>query len=346
MNSSEIKTTIQEMKEKAVAKIGSSKDSKSLEEIKIQYLGKKSELTALLKMLGSIPPEERPAIGALVNTAKDEIEKSLNDAFSGIKSEEMNKQFEKEKIDITLKGRAPHTGTRHPLRAVLDQIEDTFLGMGFTISEGPEIENEYYNFDALNILATHPARDSQDTLYFDNNLLLRTHTSPVQIRTMQKMAPNPIRAIFPGKVFRRDACDASHSPQFHQVEGLIVDKNVKFSDLIGVLELFSKKMFGEKAKIKLRPSFFPFTEPSAEVDVSCFICGGKGCSSCKQSGWLEILGSGTVHPNVLRNGGYDPEVFTGYAFGLGLDRVAILKYGITDIRLFYENDVRFLHQFR
>jgi phenylalanyl-tRNA synthetase alpha chain len=218
--------------------------------------------------------------------------------------------------------------------------------MGFTISEGPEIENEYYNFEALNIPASHPARDSQDTLYIDSNLLLRTHTSPVQIRTMQKMKPNPIRAIFPGKVFRRDACDASHSPQFHQVEGLLVDKDVKFSDLIGVLELFSKKMFGEKAKIKLRPSFFSFTEPSAEVDVSCFICGGKGCSSCKHSGWLEILGSGTVHPNVLRAGGYDPEVFTGYAFGLGVDRITILKYGITDIRLFYENDIRFLHQFR
>lgn len=341
-----MESQIKEIKEKALKEINNIKDSKTLEDFRIQFLGKKGELTSLLKMLGTLSAEERPVIGAKVNELRDEIENTIKDASLNIKRRELDEKFSSEKIDITLKGRVPQIGGRHPLRVIMDQIEDIFLGLGFSIAEGPEIESEYYNFDALNIPVTHPARDAQDTLYLKNGLLLRSQTSPVQIRTMEKMSPNPIRIISPGKVFRRDTPDASHSPQFIQVEGLIVDKNVKFSDLTGVLELFAKKMFGEERKIKLRPSFFPFTEPSAEVDVSCFICNGKGCSTCKGSGWIEILGSGTVHPNVLKYGGYDPEVFTGYAFGMGVERIALLKYGIPDIRFLYENDVRFLHQFR
>lgn len=338
---------ITEIKKKAFDKIKLVKDSKNLEEIRINFLGKKGELTSLLKMLGDLPKDERPKFGEKVNKAKNEIEDAIKSASFDIQKKESSEQFYKEKIDITLQGKFPRIGSRHPIRAIIDQMEEIFLGMGFNIEEGPEVENEYYNFEALNIPATHPARDAQDTLYLNkNNLLLRTHTSPVQIRTMEKLAPNPIRAIFPGKVFRRDTSDASHSPQFFQIEGLLVDKNVKFSDLIGVLELFVKKMFGEDREIRLRPGFFPFTEPSAEVDVSCIMCGGKGCGTCKNSGWLEILGSGTVHPNVLKAGGYDPEVFSGYAFGMGIDRIAMLKYRIPDIRLLYENDVRFLHQFR
>ncbi len=336
-----------EIKKRALDKIKLVKDSKNLEDIRINYLGKKGELTSLLKMLGDLPKEERPKFGEKVNKAKDEIDDAIKLASLEIKKKELNEQFYKEKIDITLQGRVPRIGSRHPIRAIVDQMEDIFLGMGFNIEEGPEVENEYYNFEALNIPETHPARDAQDTLYLNkNNLLLRTHTSPVQIRTMEKLCPNPIRAIFPGKVFRRDTSDASHSPQFFQIEGLLIDKNVKFSDLIGVLELFAKKMFGEDREIRVRPGFFPFTEPSAEVDVSCIMCGGKGCGTCKNSGWLEILGSGAVHPNVLKFGGYDPEVFSGYAFGMGIDRIAMLKYRIPDIRLLYENDVRFLHQFR
>ncbi|MCK4797454.1 MAG: phenylalanine--tRNA ligase subunit alpha [Spirochaetes bacterium] len=337
---------INNIKQEAISKIQMVSDSKNLEEIRIRFLGKKGELTSLLKMLGTLSKDERPKVGAKVNCARNEIEDAIQNASLKIKNKEMSDKFIEEKIDITLQGRLPHIGVRHPLQSIFDQIEDIFLGMGFNIAEGPEIENEYYNFEALNMPDSHPARDAQDTLYFKNNLLLRTHTSPVQIRTMEKMAPKPIRAIFPGKVFRRDTCDASHSPQFHQVEGLIIDKDVKFSDLIGVLELFLKKMFGENREIRLRPGFFPFTEPSVEVDVSCIMCGGKGCGVCKNNGWLEILGAGTVHPNVLRMGGYDPDIYTGYAFGMGVDRITMLKYRIPDIRLLYENDVRFLHQFR
>ncbi|MBN2547029.1 MAG: phenylalanine--tRNA ligase subunit alpha [Spirochaetes bacterium] len=330
----------------ALNEIKSSKDSKNLEDIRINYLGKKGELTSLLKMLGSLTKEERPVIGGRVNKLREEIEDALNSALIRLKKAETDKKFESEKVDLTLMGRIHKYGHRHPLQAIFDEVEEIFLGMGFSIAEGPEIESEYYNFEALNMPASHPARDSQDTLYFNKELLLRTHTSPVQIRTMEKMAPGPVRVICPGRVFRRDTIDATHSPQFHQIEGLVVDKDVKFSDLIGALEVFIKKMFGEDRKIRLRPGFFPFTEPSAEVDVSCIICGGTGCPACKHNGWLEILGSGTVHPNVLKAGGYDTEIFTGYAFGMGVERIAMLKYGIPDIRLFFENDIRFLHQFR
>ena len=342
----EMKDKIEHIKNLAFDQINKANDSKTIENIKIHFLGKKGELTSLLKMLGSLKEEDRPKFGAEVNTVRNQIEESINIALEKILNKELNQKFENEKIDITLKGRKINTGAKHPLKIVLNELEEIFMGMGFNIEEGPEIENDYYNFESLNIPETHPSRDAQDTLYFKNGLLLRTHTSPVQMRTMEKYNPNPIRAIFPGRVFRRDTCDASHSPQFYQIEGLLIDKNVKFSDLKGILEIFAKKMFGEEREIKLRPGFFPFTEPSAEVDVSCIMCGGKGCSMCKGSGWLEILGSGCVHPNVLKNGGYDPEIYSGFAFGMGIDRIALLKYKIPDIRLLYENDVRFLHQFR
>lgn len=340
-----INSKIISIKEEYLSKIEKVQDSKEIEELRIQYLGKKSELMNLLKQLSNFNIEERPIIGSLINETKKFIEEILENKKREIESSELNKKFYSEKVDITLPGRVNKIGARHPLRILLEEIEDIFLGLGFSIEEGPEIDTEYYNFKAMNFEDDHPARDAQDTFYINEKVLFRTHTSPVQARTMHKMKPHPIRVICPGRVFRRDNIDATHSVQFHQVEGLLVDKNVKFSDLIGILQLFSKKMFGENTKIRLRPSFFPFTEPSAEVDVSCIFCNGKGCPFCKQSGWLEILGAGCVHPNVLRMGGYDPEKFTGWAFGMGVERIALLKYQINDIRLFIENDIRFLYQF-
>lgn len=337
---------MQEIEANALKEIKNAKDSKILEEIRIKYLGKKGELTSLLKLIGSLSKEERPLFGEKINKLREKIENELSTFLATIKNKELEKEFEKNKVDITLRGRVPKIGERHPLQIIFDEVEDIFLGLGFSIAEGPEIETDYYNFEALNMPKSHPARDSQDTLYINETLLLRTQTSPVQIRTMEKYAPNPVRIICPGRVFRRDTMDATHSPQFHQIEGLLVDKDVKFSDLIGVLEIFVKKMFGEDRKIRVRPGFFPFTEPSAEIDVSCIICGGKGCPACKNNGWLEILGSGAVHPDVLKAGGYDPEIYTGYAFGMGVERIAMLKFGIPDIRLFFENDIRFLQQFR
>jgi phenylalanyl-tRNA synthetase alpha chain len=336
---------INKIKNESLNEIKNANDSKTLEDIRIKYLGKKGELTSLLKSLGTLSAEERPKAGALVNEAKSFLENEINTCLDRIKSNELNSKLISEKIDITLPGRINKTGTKHPIRIVMDQIEDIFLGMGFDISTGPEIDTDYNNFKAMNFQDDHPARDAQDTLYVNEKVLFRTHTSPVQARTMQNMAPNPIRTICPGKVFRRENIDATHGFQFYQVEGLLVDKGVKFSDLIGILDLFVKKMFGEEHTIRLRPSFFPFTEPSAEVDISCIFCGGKGCSFCKHSGWIEILGSGAVHPNVLRMGGYDPEIYSGWAFGMGPERIALLKYRINDIRLTFENDVRFLHQF-
>lgn len=327
-------------------KIKNAENSKMLEDIRVQVLGKKGELTSLLKMLGELSNELRPKMGALINEAKQNITQEIEQYSAKLKQKEQEEKFLKEKIDITLPGRKPKCGTKHPIRIVQDEIERIFLGMGFDIAEGPEIDTKYYNFTALNFQEDHPAKDAHDTLYIDDNLLLRTHTSSVQIRTMEKLCPNPVRIICPGRVFRRDTIDATHAPQFHQVEGLLVDKDVKFSDLMGVLKLFAKKMFGEDREIRLRPSFFPFTEPSAEVDVSCIKCGGKGCSFCSNTGWIEILGSGAVHPNVLRMSGYDPEIFSGYAFGMGIERIALLKYKIPDIRLLSENDIRFLHQFK
>ncbi len=341
-----MKDLINGIKEKALEKLKSAEDSKIVEDLKVFYLGKKGELTSVLKSLGTLSSEERPKIGAMVNDIKNFLEKIIEDKLKELKDKELNDKFLQEKIDITLPGRSYKRGARHPIKIVMDEIESIFLGMGFDISEGPEVETDFNNFKSMNFQDDHPARDAQDTFYINDKTLLRTHTSPVQARTMQKMKPNPIRTICPGRVFRKDDIDATHHVQFHQVEGLLVDKDVKLSDLIGILLSFVKKMFGEETKIRLRPSFFPFTEPSAEVDVSCIFCGGKGCGFCKKSGWLEILGCGCVHPDVLKMGGYDPKIYSGWAFGMGAERIALLKYQINDIRLLTDNDTRFLQQFR
>jgi phenylalanyl-tRNA synthetase alpha chain len=316
--------------------------SGELEQVRVRFLGRQGALTQLLRSLGTLAPAERREVGASANTAKRELEALLDARLAESAERERRAQRERERPDLTLPGRRPPLGTVHPLTRVHDEIVSIFLGLGFSVAEGPEIETDHYNFEALNIPRDHPARDMQDTFYLDASLLLRTHTSPVQIRAMQAQRP-PVRIICPGTVYRRDA-DITHSPMFHQVEGLAVDRDISMGDLKGTLELFAREMFGARSRIRFRPSFFPFTEPSAEVDVLCFLCGGEGCRVCSQSGWLEILGSGMVHPQVLRNVGYDPEEVTGWAFGMGIERVAMLKYGIDDIRLFYENDQRFLAQ--
>ncbi len=316
-----------------------------LNEFRIKYMGKKGELTNVLRGMAQLSAEERPLIGQMANEIRDDLEKKLAAAVARIKTIEIEQRLAGETIDVTLPGVLPETGRLHPLSLVLSRIEEIFRGMGFTVEEGPEIELDHYNFEALNIPKDHPARDMQDSFYITPEVLLRTHTSPVQARTMEKMKPQvPIKIIVPGKVYRRDD-DATHSPMFHQVEGLVVDKNIRFSDLKGTLLSFARQMFGPEQRIRLRPSFFPFTEPSAEVDISCVICGGNGCRTCKQTGWLEILGSGMVHPRVLEMGGYDPEEVSGFAFGMGMERIAMLKYGLDDLRLLFENDVRFLRQF-
>ena len=336
---------IDSIKDKVFSLIKDATNSKELEDIRVSFLGKKGELTSLLKTLGNVAADMRPKIGAMVNDAKVKVEAEIEKTLTALKNKELEAKFSKEHIDVTLPGRKLAVGTTHPLTLIQNEIEDIFLGLGFTIEEGPEIDTDFNTFKALNFQDDHPARDSQDTLYVNKDILFRTHTSPVQVRTMQRMHPDPIRVICPGRVYRRDAIDPTHSPQFHQIEGLVVDKNVRFSDLMGILEMFAKKLFGNDRKIRLRPSFFPFTEPSAEVDVSCIFCNGCGCSFCKGSGWLEVLGSGAVHPNVLEMSGYDPREYTGYAFGLGLERVTELIYQINDIRYFFENDIRFLKQF-
>jgi phenylalanyl-tRNA synthetase alpha chain len=315
-----------------------------LEQVRVRFLGRQGALTQLLRSLGTLPPEERPVVGAAANEAKRQLEALLEARVDEARRAERVSERRRQRLDLTLPGRRPPLGTVHPLTRVHDEIVTIFAGLGFSVAEGPDIETDYYNFEALNIPADHPARDMQDTFYLPGGLLLRTHTSPVQIRTMLAQKP-PVRIVVPGRVHRRDVPDASHSPVFHQVEGLAVDRHVTMADLKGTLELFAREMFGPKSRIRFRPSFFPFTEPSAEVDVVCFLCGGDGCRVCKQSGWLEILGSGMVHPQVLKNVGYDPEEVTGWAFGMGIERIAMLKYGIDDIRLFYENDLRFLKQF-
>jgi phenylalanyl-tRNA synthetase alpha chain len=315
-----------------------------LEEVRVRFLGRQGELTQLLRSLGSLAAAERPLVGAAANEAKRELEALLERRLVEARETERAETRRRQRLDLTLPGRRPPLGAIHPLTRVHDEIVTVFAGLGFSVAEGPEIETDYYNFEALNIPADHPARDMQDTFYLPGGLLLRTHTSPVQVRTMLARRP-PVRIVVPGRVHRRDIPDATHSPVFHQVEGLAVDRHVTMADLKGTLELFAREMFGERSRIRFRPSFFPFTEPSAEVDVLCFLCGGEGCRVCKQSGWLEILGSGMVHPRVLENVGYDPEEFTGWAFGMGIERIAMLKYGVDDIRLFYENDLRFLAQF-
>lgn len=317
--------------------------SQELEQVRLKYLGKKGILSQLLRSMPSLPPADRPVVGREANAAKDEFEAELARRLAATKAEERRARLAAERIDLTLPGRRAPQGSLHPLTRVLDEIIEVFQGLGFAVAEGPEVESDYFNFEALNIPKDHPARDMQDTFYVADEVLLRTHTSPVQIRTMARQKP-PVRIIAPGKVYRRDA-DITHSLMFHQVEGLAVDRDISMADLKGTLECFARELFGPESRIRFRPSFFPFTEPSAEVDVLCFLCRGEGCRVCKASGWLEILGSGMVHPQVLRTVGYDPEEVTGFAFGMGVERIAMLKYGIDDIRLFFENDLRFLAQF-
>lgn len=336
---------LQRIKEEALSAIKSASDEQALQDVRVKYLGKKGEVTALLKGLGKLSPEERPKMGALVNAVRQALEEEIDELKTSMEVAAMNARLEEEKIDITLPGRAPKTGHIHPLTTVNEMIEDFFMKMGYTVEEGPEIEQDHFNFECLNLPKDHPARDMQDSFYITENFLLRTHTSPVQARTMQRHEPNsPIRMIAPGKVYRWDY-DATHSPVFHQVEGLIIDEHITFADLKGTIETFLRHMFGDDTKVRFRTSFFPFTEPSAEVDISCVMCGGEGCRVCSHTGWLEILGCGMVHPRVLELNGYDPNKVKGFAFGMGVERIAMLLYGIGDLRLFFEDDIRFLEQF-
>jgi phenylalanyl-tRNA synthetase alpha chain len=328
----------------ARAAVAAASSSADLEQLRVRYLGRQGTLTQLLRSLGALGADERPLVGAAANEAKRELEALLDAGLAAARERERQQRRRHERVDLTLPGRRPPRGALHPLTRVHDEIVSIFLGLGFSVAEGPEIETDYYNFEALNLPPDHPARDMQDTFYFSEDTLLRTHTSPVQIRTMKAQSP-PVRVICPGRVYRRDVPDMTHASVFHQVEGLAVDRNISMGDLRGTLELFAQQMFGSGSKIRFRPSFFPFTEPSAEVDVRCFACTGGGCRLCSQSGWLEILGSGMVHPQVLKNVGYDPEEVTGWAFGMGIERIAMLKYGIDDLRLFFENDLRFVRQF-
>ena len=340
-----MKELLQNIKKEALEQISAENiDDATLESLRVKYLGKKGELTAVLRGMGKLTPEERPIVGQLANEVRAEIEAAITETKANLGAKALEAKLKAEKLDVTMPGKSTKVGHRHPLTLVMRDLEDIFIGMGFSIVEGPEVEYDYYNFQALNIPENHPARDTQDTFYITDNILLRSQTSPVQARTMEKQQP-PIRIISPGRVYRSDAMDATHSPLFHQMEGLVVDKGITMGDLKGMLETFAKTEFGEDTKIRFRPHHFPFTEPSAEVDISCFMCGGKGCRLCKGEGWIEILGAGMVHPNVLSMCGIDPEVYSGFAFGMGIERIAMLKYHIDDIRHFYENDVRFIEQF-
>ena len=337
-----MRETLEKIKSEALLAL--SDTNADIEELRIKYLGKKGELTAVLRGMGKLSAEERPVIGQLANDVRAEIEAEIEELTSAKRAAELDEKLRSESLDVTIPGDKTDAGHFHPLALVQRQLEDIFLGMGYSIVEGPEVEYDYYNFQALNIPPDHPARDTQDTFYITDNILLGSQTSPVQARVMEKTQP-PIKIISPGRVYRSDAVDATHSPLFHQLEGLVVDKGITMGDLKGTLEMFAKRMFGENTKIRFRPHHFPFTEPSAEVDVSCFVCGGKGCRLCKGEGWIEVLGAGMVHPNVLKMCGIDNEVYSGFAFGLGIERIAMLKYHIDDMRLLYENDVRFLGQF-
>ena len=339
-----MKEKLQELLNSAIAAIEESNTKEALEELRVQYLGKKGEITAILKMMGSLSAEERPVIGQIANEVRAAIEEALTVKFAALKEKEQEEKLKAETLDITMPGKAKAEGSLHPLNTVLEDMINIFQSMGFDVVDGPEVETDHYCFEQLNVPADHPARDMQDTFYLTDSLLLRTQTSAAQARVMEKTQP-PIRIICPGRVFRADEVDATHSPVFHQIEGLVVDKNVTMCDLKGVLEQFAHEIYGADTKIKFRPSFFPFTEPSVEVDVSCSECGGVGCRVCKGSGWIEILGAGMVHPNVLKNCGIDPEVYSGFAFGIGLDRLTTTRYKISDIRLLFENDKRFLDQF-
>lgn len=335
---------LKKIEEEAELALAEADSLEKLEELRIVFLGKKGKITDVLKQMGKISPEERPVIGQAANKVKDKLNELICARKDELAEVVKKKRMEEERIDITLPGTRILTGYAHPLSRITREIEAIFIGLGFTIEEGPEIETDYNNFEALNVPKYHPARDLQDTFYIDDHYLLRTHTSPVQVRTMARQKP-PIRIIAPGRVYRSDEIDASHSPVFYQAEGLVIDKNISFADLKGTIQLFVQAVFGENTRTRFRPSYFPFTEPSAEVDISCVICGGEGCRLCSHTGWLEVMGSGMVHPRVLEMAGIDPEEYSGFAFGMGLDRITMLKYGINDIRLLYENDQRFLHQF-
>ena len=340
-----MKEQIEQIRKNAIDEISNVKDAKELNDLRVKYLGKKGELTSVLRGMGSLSQEERPVIGSLVNKVRDEIEGKIAEKEEIFKSQELEEKLRKEKIDITLPANKVKRGSKHPLNRIIEEVEDLFVSMGYDVVDGPELETDEYCFERLNLPKGHPARDMQDSFYVTTEYLLRTQTSAVQARVMlADEEKKPIRVICPGKVYRRDD-DATHSHQFAQVEGLVIDKDISLADLKGTLEVFMKKMLGENTSLRFRPSYFPFTEPSYEVDVTCFKCGGKGCNLCKQTGWIELLGSGMVHPNVLKMNGYDPEKYTGFAFGTGLDRLAMFKYGITDMRLLYTNDVRFLSQF-
>lgn len=339
-----MKEKLEKIRQEALSKIAETDALDKLNEIRVAYLGKKGALTEVLKGMKDVAAEERPKVGQLVNDTRNAIEGKLEEMKSKLAAAAREKQLQEEVIDVTLPAKKNKVGHRHPNSIALEEVERIFIGMGYEVVEGPEVEYDYYNFEALNIPANHPAKDEQDTFYINDKMVLRSQTSPVQVREMEK-GKLPIRMIAPGRVFRADEVDATHSPSFHQIEGLVIDKNITFADLKGTLAQFAKELFGEDTKVKFRPHHFPFTEPSAEVDVTCFKCGGKGCRMCKGSGWIEILGCGMVHPNVLRMSGIDPEEYSGFAFGVGLERIALLKYEIDDMRLLYENDTRFLKQF-
>ena len=336
-----MKELLEKIQKNALDEIASGKDT---EDIRVKYLGKKGELTGVLRGMGALSAEDRPKIGALANTVRANIEEALKNAVAAAEAKKLDLKLKREKLDVTVPGKNIERGHKHPIYETERTLRDIFIGLGFSVVEGPEVEYDYYNFEALNLPKDHPARDTQDTFYISDNILLRSQTSPVQVRTMEHKKP-PIRIISPGRVYRADPADATHSPIFHQCEGLVVDKGVTMGDLKGVLELFAKRMFGEKTEIRFRPLHFPFTQPSAEVDVSCFVCGGKGCRLCKGEGWIEILGAGMVHPFVLKNCGIDPDVYSGFAFGMGIERIAMTRLGIDDMRLLYENDMRFIEQF-
>lgn len=339
-----MKDKLQEITKRAMEQIEAADEMAALNDVRVAILGKKGELTAVLKSMKDVKPEDRPAVGQLVNETRSAIEEKLAEAKERLEGAEMELRLKSEVIDVTLPAKKAKIGHLHPNTNVLQEVEDIFVGMGYEVVEGPEVEYDYYNFEALNIPANHPAKDEQDTFYINKDILLRTQTSPVQVRVMEK-GKLPIRMIAPGRVFRSDEVDATHSPSFHQIEGMVIDKNITFADLKGTLQEFVKQLFGADTKVKFRPHHFPFTEPSAEMDVSCFKCGGKGCRFCKGEGWIEILGCGMVHPKVLKMSGIDPNEYQGFAFGLGLERITLLKYEIDDMRMLYENDDRFLKQF-
>ena len=343
-----LKETLEQLKEETLAKIGATQNLDHLNEIRVQILGKKGSITEVLRGMKDLEPEMRPVVGSFANEIRDHLTEELEEKKAELEQLAINEALEKETLDVTLPGDELNTGTPHILTQVMEEIEDVFLGLGYEVIEGYEVEQDHYNFERMNIPQDHPARDMHDSFYINDDVLLRTHTSPIQARTMEKhdFSKGSLRMISPGKVFRRDSDDATHSHQFHQIEGLVVDENITMGDLKGTLEVLLKKLFGEDREIRLRPSYFPFTEPSVEVDISCFKCGGKGCNVCKQTGWIEILGAGVIHPRVLEMSGIDSNKYSGFAFGLGPDRVAMLKYGVNDIRYFYQNDLRFLEQFK